>query len=213
MRLLVLDAALDRCSAALMQGERCLGMHSAENARAAAAELPAFVQSLLEAHGPSFDAVAVTVGPGSFTGLRGALALAHGLALGADVPVLGVTVAEAFLAACDPAGRTPWVALDTRRMGRVFFGDMAGMASVTLETLPPLSGPMLILGNAGEAVAAALRARGTDAMPGSAMVDAAAAGRVALRRMAGILRPCDAQPLYVEAPEARVQQPLRPSPA
>ena len=42
------------------------------------------------------DLVAVTVGPGSFTGIRAALALAHGLALAAGVPVIGVTVGEAL---------------------------------------------------------------------------------------------------------------------
>ncbi len=208
----MLDAALDRCSAALMQDGRCLGVRSGGNARAAAAELPVFVQSLLEAHGPG-DAVAVTVGPGSFTGLRGALALAHGLAIGAGAPVVGVTVAEAFLADAAPPGRTPWVALDTRRAGRVFFGDGAGMASVTLDTLPPLSGPVLILGNAGEAVASALRAGGADAVAGRAAVDLQAVGRVALRRLAGALPACGTQPLYVALPEARAVPPPRPAPA
>ena len=124
-----------------------------------------------------------------------------------------VTVAETFLADAAPPGRTPWVALDTRRAGRVFFGNEMGMASVTLDTLPPLSGPMLILGNAGEAVASALRAGGADAVAGRAAVDLPAAGRVALRRLAGALPARAAQPLYVEAPEARVSAPSRPAPA
>lgn len=209
----MLDAALDHCSAALMDDAACLGLHAAANARAAAAELPVFVQALRAAHGPHFDAVAVTVGPGSFTGLRGALALAHGLALGAGVPTVGVGVAEALLAAADPAGRTPWVALDTRRTGQVYFGDAAAMASLALDALPPLPGPVLILGNAGQAAAAALRARGTDAVAGPAAIDLPAAGRVALRRLAGGLPPCAALPLYVAAPQARVPQPARPAPA
>ena len=42
------------------------------------------------------DLIAVTVGPGSFTGIRAGLALAHGIALAAGVPIVGVTVGEAL---------------------------------------------------------------------------------------------------------------------
>ena len=53
---------------------------------------------MAEAGGGGCDAVAVTVGPGGFTGLRAAIALARGFALGWGVPCLGVTLGEAFAA-------------------------------------------------------------------------------------------------------------------
>ena len=43
-----------------------------------------------------FDLIAVTIGPGSFTGLRVGIATARGLALAADIPCVGVTSTEAF---------------------------------------------------------------------------------------------------------------------
>ena len=45
------------------------------------------------------DAVAAVVGPGGFTGIRAALALAEGIGLGAGIPVIGVTTGEALAAA------------------------------------------------------------------------------------------------------------------
>ena len=155
------------------------------------------------------SAVAVTTGPGSFTGLRGALALAHGLALGGGYPVIGVTVAEALRYGGVGEWRGPvWVALDARRPGRVFLDRGERMEALTLDALPFPSEPVLILGDAAEAVAAALRQAGAEAIAGGLQaVSAADAGRVAFRRLAGELPPCDPQPLYVEPPAAR---PLAP---
>ncbi len=88
-----------------------------------AALLPVMARDVMAAAATpaaSLDLVAVTVGPGSFTGIRAGLALAHGIALAAGVPVVGVTVGEA-LANSLPflAARQLWVAIDSRR-GRVF---------------------------------------------------------------------------------------------
>jgi hypothetical protein len=62
-------------------------------------------------------------------------------------------------------------------------------------------------------VAVALCQAGFDAVASAVRgIKAADAGRVALRRLAGSLPPCEPQPLYVEPPEARATAPLRPAP-
>ena len=214
MRLLALDAALGPCSAALLVDGVCLDIRHGPDSRAATASLPALVQDMLAQHAGGFDAVAVTVGPGGFTGLRGALSLAHGLALGAGVPVVGVTVAEALLAAGPlPPDRLAWVALDSRRSGRIFLGIGGNMTAVSLADLPRPAGPVGVFGDAAAPVAAALGRMGAAAVCcGDGRVSVGAAGQVALRRLAGEMPPCDAQPLYVAAPEARAVASLRPAP-
>ncbi len=67
----------------------------------------------------ALDLVAATVGPGSFTGIRVGLAAAQGVALGAALPLLGVTGFEAVAAAVDRGhgddGPLLLVALESRR--------------------------------------------------------------------------------------------------
>ena len=199
MRVLALDAAGVTCAAALLDGDRCLGERSGGNSRTATAALPPIVQELLAEHGGGFDAVAVTIGPGSFTGLRGALALAQGLALGAGMPVVGVRVSEALLHGVVHAGPV-WVALDSRRPGRIFLDSGCGMTACMLEALPRPPSGVVVLGDGAELVRALLPGI---VVGGAPSVSAASVGRVALQRLAGTIGPCDAQPLYIEAPAAR----------
>lgn len=145
--------------------------------------------------------VAVTIGPGSFTGIRAALSLAHGIALAAGVPVVGVTVGEAL--AVPDCGRLQWVAIDTRR-GRVFLEHGGGVATVALDALPDPPGPVSLAGDAAIAVASRLAARGADVLLLPARMPTPAGVAAAARRRAGAgpdSRP--AQPLYVDMPEAR----------
>ena len=176
--------------------------------------LPLMAQDVLTEAGP-FDLVTVTVGPGSFTGLRGAIALAHGLALGAGCPVVGVTVAEALVEALPKLpGRAIWVAIDNRR-GRVFL-DIAGeLATWELDALPSPRGPVAIAGDQASEVAARLAALGHDVMlTASRQPQPLHIAAIGLRRLDGTLPPFAAQPLYVEPPEARPPAGgLRPAPA
>jgi tRNA threonylcarbamoyladenosine biosynthesis protein TsaB len=215
MLILGLDAALARCSAVVWDDAAVRAEACEEGGRSYATVLPAMAQQVLRAAGlgaASLDGVAVTVGPGSFTGLRAALALAHGIGLAAGCPVLGVLVAEALAEALTgPAGepggggRALWVAIDSRR-GRVFLhrGEAAA-ESTALDALPHPAGPVAVAGDAGAAVAARLAARGADAVAANARLPLARhVAAVGARRLAGLLAPLPAQPLYVDPPEVRL---------
>ncbi len=214
VRVLALDAAGAGCSVALVVNGEVHAERRAAGGRGQAASLPVMARDVLVEAG-AFDLVAVTVGPGSFTGLRGAIALAHGLALGAGCPVVGVTVAEALADALpDLPGRAVWAAMDNRR-GRVFLDIAGALAAWKLDGLPRPDGPVALVGDQASEVAARLAANGYNVMlTDSRQPRACHVAAIGLRRARGDLPPLAAQPLYVEPPEARLPAGgLRPAPA
>src|SRR5678810_16965 len=86
MNLLALDTATEACSAALLIGEEVIERSEIAPRRHAELILP-MIESLLGEAGISrrqIDAIAVGRGPGAFTGVRLAISVAQGLALGLD---------------------------------------------------------------------------------------------------------------------------------
>jgi tRNA threonylcarbamoyladenosine biosynthesis protein TsaB len=210
MRILAIEGALARCSAAVLADGAVAAAEGIEAPRGHPALLPPMARAVLARAGiaaTALDAVAVGVGPGGFTGLRAAIALARGIARGAGCPLVGVTTGEALAAALPGAGRAGraiWAVVDNRR-GRVVLEAFAADAAlpeaprvVALDALPPAPPGLLLLGDAAAAVAAALAARGEVAQPRPGLPDAAALARVAARRLAGAVPPRDAAPLYAE---------------
>lgn len=202
MRLLVLDAALARCFAALVVEGAVIREHAREGAHGQAAALPPLAEQMLAEAG-ELDAVAVGVGPGSFTGLRTALSLAAGIADARGLPLVGVSTGEA-MAALSP--HPVWACTENRR-GQLFLerfapGPLAEGGPVTVEegALPRPATLTWIAGDGALRAAARLRARGAPVALGEARrVEAAALAAVAARRLAGRIPPRAAQPLYVDA--------------
>lgn len=217
MRILAIDAALGRCAVGVVADAALVAARHADARQGQAALLPDLVASVLAEAGwapTELQMIAVTVGPGSFTGVRAALALAHGLALGAGIPLVGVTVGEALADALPHlGGRALWVATDSRR-GRIFLEQGANIISLALDSLPATTAPVAVAGDAAIPVAARLAARGDNVMltnaryPGPRHIAMAA-----LARHEGRLPPRATQPLYVDPPEARLPAGgLRPPP-
>lgn len=154
---------------------------------------------------PVLGLIAVTIGPGSFTGIRAALALAQGLALGSGRPVVGVTVGEALAEEVEYASeRVLWVASDSRR-GRVFLERHGRVEAYELDALPTPEGLVAIAGEQAIAVTAALAARDVNVqLAGSHSPSALGIERGARKRLLRELPPRSAQPLYVDPPEARI---------
>jgi tRNA threonylcarbamoyladenosine biosynthesis protein TsaB len=204
MRILVLDSALARCTAAVVTDDVVAAVRTEVRKQRHEAVLPTMARDVLDEFGQAIDLVAVTVGPGSFTGIRAALALAHGFGLALDVPVIGVTVGEAIADSLPQLGeRALWVVTESRR-GHIFLERDTGVVSLEEATVPQPEGKIAIAGAAAIAVAARLAARGANIM----LTDARFAqprhiAAVAGRRHAGGLPSLAAQPLYVDPPEAK----------
>lgn len=111
MRVLAIDTALEACSAALLdttQGS-LLASLSLPMTRGHAESLMPVIDTVMRDSGLSFsdlDRIAVTTGPGSFTGLRVGIAAARGIGLAAGKPVVGLTTLTALAA--------PLIAADDR---------------------------------------------------------------------------------------------------
>lgn len=148
------------------------------------------------------DRIGVTVGPGSFTGLRVGLAFAKGLGLALDRPVVGIDSLEAMAAS---AGRTGagLVLIDARRgqaYVRRFEGDRPSGASeaVTLESLGAQAAPDWVAGPGVDLVRDLWPGAGVDARAGA---DPVAVARLGAGADPEVHRP---EPVYLRAPDAKL---------
>ncbi|MCC7502465.1 MAG: tRNA (adenosine(37)-N6)-threonylcarbamoyltransferase complex dimerization subunit type 1 TsaB [Flavobacteriales bacterium] len=99
--ILSLDTATKRCSVVLADGARVLAFREEESERHTHAErLNVFIEEVLREAGLSMaalDAVAVGIGPGSYTGLRIGLSAAKGLCFALRIPLVGMSTLEVLL--------------------------------------------------------------------------------------------------------------------
>jgi tRNA threonylcarbamoyladenosine biosynthesis protein TsaB len=181
--------------------------------------LPMLAEVMAEA-GLAFadlDRIAVTLGPGSFTGVRVGVAAARALALATGLPVVGATslavMAHQAFERLGPAleGRTLAVAADARRGMihlQLFALGVAGageplMLAVDKSPLAVEGRAVTVVGPAAWAVADAMAAAGRDAQAALAELQPDAR---ALARMAAHLAPISPpRPLYLRPPDVRSQ--------
>ncbi len=100
MSLLFLDTAMNACSAAV-EHDGVITSRTLHIARGQAEQLIPLAKMVMEESGAAFDtleAIAVTVGPGTFTGLRVGMAAAKGFSLSLNVPMLAMTTTEILAA-------------------------------------------------------------------------------------------------------------------
>jgi tRNA threonylcarbamoyladenosine biosynthesis protein TsaB len=125
--LLCIDTATDICSVVLSEGNKLLASRESIDDRSHATKLAVFIQEILlecSLSVSNLSAVAISMGPGSYTGLRIGVSTAKGLCYGADVPLLAVSTLEAmcygipesFLQAYQATGYLFCPMLDARRM-------------------------------------------------------------------------------------------------
>ncbi|RIK99467.1 MAG: tRNA (adenosine(37)-N6)-threonylcarbamoyltransferase complex dimerization subunit type 1 TsaB [Proteobacteria bacterium] len=132
MLILAIDTALDACSAGVLdtRAARIIAHESLAMRRGHAEALMPLVSRVMKASGVGFAdlaRIAVTTGPGSFTGLRVGLSAARGIGLAAQKPVVGLTTLAAYTApkvAVD--GDSPVLAAIDARHGQVYFQFVDG---------------------------------------------------------------------------------------
>jgi len=171
--------------AVVRDGIRLAGL--AEGGRDQAARLLPAIETALGAAGVGrrdLSLIAVTIGPGSFTGVRVGLAAARGLAVGLGVPLAGLATTWVLLAQAAPRGRSVVAAIDSR-LGDWFcalgngetapFVASAGLLASRLE-----GKACLVIGSGAEALAGELIAAGVDTIAEEALPDPVILGRLAV---------------------------------
>ena len=98
--ILAVDTSTEACSVALQIGSECIAKYSDEPRSHSRLLMPMVQQVLAEADIKvnQLDAIGVSIGPGSFTGLRIGFAAVQGMAYGADIPVVPVSTLELMVA-------------------------------------------------------------------------------------------------------------------
>ena len=120
--LLAFDCSGASCSAAVLSDGRTAAERFAGMERGQAEALLPMIRDVMAEAGlgwEALDAIATTVGPGSFTGVRLGLSAGRGLALASDRPILALTAFEALAAGLTPDERPVAIVIDSRR-GPVF---------------------------------------------------------------------------------------------
>lgn len=123
--ILCIETATSTCSVALSDGHKLLGLREAQEPNMHASALTVFIQELMADYGITFDAlsaIAVSKGPGSYTGLRIGVSVAKGLCYALNIPLISVNslraMAQGYIAdqVEQPKGQILCPMIDARRM-------------------------------------------------------------------------------------------------
>ena len=217
MKVLGLDCAGNSCSVAVLIDREAVAARRTSTERGQAEVLlPMIEATLAEARLDigALDLIAVTVGPGSFTGVRTGLAAARGLALASGRPLIGVTCFAAVAeAVAGETGEQPLVvALESRReelflqrFDRADPGEPALVAASAWRNYAP-GVPFLIAGDAADRFAAGVARDDSRIVRHDAHSNAVAAARLGAAQWKSGTRAPPA-PLYLRVPDVTVPPP------
>jgi tRNA threonylcarbamoyladenosine biosynthesis protein TsaB len=227
MLILAIDTALDACSAAVLDTDasKIVAQESQPMKRGHAEALMPLLARVMKASGVAFaslDRIAVTTGPGSFTGLRVGLSAARGIALAAGKPVVGLTTLTAYAAPIvTENGPHPIISAIDARHDHVYFQVVGGDGSSLIRPqVAPIAealaaskfGAPHLVGNAANILAERWPA---DAPP-PFRIDPQAAPDIAwVAWLGAAVSPemAPARPYYLRAPDAKPPKDLLPNPS
>lgn len=223
MHVLAIDTALAACSAAVLDSNRqvIIASETLVMQRGHAEALMPLIARVMDRAAVEFsdlDRIAVTIGPGSFTGLRVGISAARGIALAADKPAIGLTTLASFAAPhiAEDDARPVVSAIDARHDHVYLQVFGAGGRTLVSPKIAPLheavqaarSGPARIVGSAANLIAAAW----PKAEPPPAVVDQRGAPDIEwVARLAAVAADGHGppKPLYLRAPDAKPQEAAR----
>jgi tRNA threonylcarbamoyladenosine biosynthesis protein TsaB len=211
MNILAIDTAGVDCAAAVYDAstDKLLAAVTDRIGKGHAERLMAMIDDVLDEAGLPLQAigrVAVTIGPGSFTGIRVGVAAARGLALALPAEVVGVTTLETLAQAhlATYPGQAVIAAMDAKRheiYAQAFDGDghpLTEPCSLSLDELRSLAKThdAVVCGSAAALLDGEAAASEPDRF------DIAIVARVAAKALVEMARP---KPLYLRGPDAKPQ--------
>jgi tRNA threonylcarbamoyladenosine biosynthesis protein TsaB len=223
MLILAIDTALEACAAAVLDTGtgKLIARESLAMKRGHAEALMPLIARVMKESGLPFaalDRIAVTNGPGSFTGLRVGLSAARGIALAATKPVVGVTTLSAYAApVVSEAGEQSVISAIDARHDQVYFQVVSGIGSSLIRPrVAPIAealaasrfGASHLVGNAAHILAD----RWPEQAPPPSQVDSQMAPDIAWVAWLGAAVSPDtapARPYYLRAPDAKPAQELQ----
>src|SRR6476620_305201 len=227
MLILAIDTALDACAAGILDTDagEMVATESQAMKRGHAEALMPLIGRVMKDSGIAFatlDRIAVTTGPGSFTGLRVGLSAARGIALAANKPVVGLTTLSAYAApvVSEKVDHSVIAAIDARH-DHVYFHVVSGSGE---SLIPPRVAPIEqalgasrfgaphLVGNA----AMMLGQRWPSQAPPPFKVDERPAPDIAWVAWLGAAaspNTAQARPFYLRAPDAKIPKAALPTAA
>lgn len=210
MKVMVIDTALSLCTAGLFQVVDGVasprGLRSEPLAKGHSERLGGFARDAAREAGGLVDVarIGVTVGPGSFTGLRVGLAFAQGLGAALGVPVVGVSTLDALAASASEHPGLTAALIDARR-GQVYarFWDGAE-ARDEARALSIPEADAIVQAAADGALLIGSGAALISARPGDRTLPMEGPAPEALARLTALADPVRSppRPLYLRAPDA-----------
>lgn len=220
MKILAVDTALGACSVAVLDGDLVRAHRFEQMERGHAEALAPMVQDAMREAAldcGELQRLAVTTGPGTFTGQRVGLAFMRGLRLALKKPLIGITTLDAMAAAAmKEMDAKVGIALHDAKRGEVYLGMRAGQQTVIAPTLLPFGDALAatqqaldddanllaMAGTAGLAACEYFRSRGRVAQVTSVLQpDAIWVARLAVAAVDSNVPP---RPLYLRPPDARL---------
>lgn len=206
--ILAVDTCFGACSAAVVAGERVLAHRAEAMERGHAEALAPMVETAMRDAGLSFaglDRLAVTTGPGSFTGQRVGLAFMRGLRIALGKPLVGVTSLAAMAERARlESGSAVAAAVHDARRGEVYL-EAVGITTIPAQVLSFEHAAILLRQIPDLVLTGTAAVRLAHEIGMTRIVEANAPDAVWVARLAMEVEPSvTPRPLYLRAPDAKL---------